>query len=145
MLKNYIFPLLLLALCLLTSALGQEVHTPSKDSAERKAVLNALRVPVERELKKKTIFEIQTLNVEGNWAFLDGIPKKGDGSAMDYRNTIYQQAIKEGIFGNGVVALLKKSGASWRVVKYVIGPTDVPYVTWWKDYKAPKTIFPHTE
>ena len=37
-------------LMIAAAAAAQAVYTPSKGSAERKAILNALRVPVEREL-----------------------------------------------------------------------------------------------
>jgi len=52
MLKKSLFSLLLV----LTSALfglAQGATTPAKGSSERTAILNALRVPVEKELKQK--------------------------------------------------------------------------------------------
>jgi len=30
-------------------------------------------------------------------------------------------------------------------VVYALGCTDVCYADWWRKYKAPKQIFPHTE
>lgn len=145
MLKNPILYLLLAFVLFVPVAFGQTAYEPERDSAERKAIMNALRVPVEKELKKKAIFAVSHLKVQGNWAFMTGTPQKADGSQMDYRGTIYQQEQENGAFDDGIVALLKKTGGKWRVVKYLIGATDVPYGYWWKDYKAPKAVFPYTE
>lgn len=125
---------------------AQKVYTPEKGSAERTAIFNALRVPVEKELKQKVSFNAETFNVQGNWAFLSGEPLKADGGGRpNYKNTPYQDAVDSGAFDNNYFALLKKSGGKWKVVTYAIGCTDVCYATWWKDHKAPKTVFPYTE
>jgi hypothetical protein len=145
MLKNSILLFLFAFILFVPATFGQAVYEPTRDSAERKAIMNALRVPVEKELKTKTIFAVSHLKVQGSWAFMTGTPQKADGSQMDYRGTIYEEAQRDGVFDDGIVALLKKTGGKWRVVKHQIGATDVPYVTWWKDYKAPKAIFPYTE
>jgi hypothetical protein len=107
--------------------------------------MDALRVPVEKELKKKTIFAVNNFKVQGNWAFLDGTPQKAGGGEMDYRGTKYQEAINHGMFDSNISALLKKTGGKWKVVVFRIGCTDVCYLPWAKDYKAPKAIFPLTE
>lgn len=127
------------------SAFGQKIYTPEKGSAERTVILDALRVPVEKELKQKIIFNIENFNVSGNWAFISGDPQGVDGNKPNYKKTPYQEAIEAGMFDNNFFALLKKTGGKWKVVTHAIGCTDVCYVTWWKDYKAPKAIFPYTE
>ncbi len=126
-------------------AFAQSAYTPAKDSAERKAILSALRTPVERDLKQKIVFNAENFKVQGNWAFLGGEPQNASGGKPNYKGTKYQAAIDAGAFDNNFFALLKKTGASWKVVTYAIGCTDVCYATWWKDYKAPKAIFPYTE
>ena len=116
-------------------------HTPEKGSVERKAIVDSLRGPVEKQLKKPVIFKIDHLKVQNNWAFLTGKPQNSDGSAIDYTNTVYQDAVDSGAFDDGIVALLHKVNGKWKVVQYVIGATDVPYVDWDKKYRAPKGIF----
>jgi hypothetical protein len=116
-------------------------YVPEKGSTERKAIVDALRVPVEKHLKQPVVFKIDHLKVQNNWAFLTGWPQKSDGSAIDYRLTVYQDAIDAGAFDDGIVALLRKVKNKWTVVQYVIGATDVPYVDWDKEYRAPKGIF----
>jgi hypothetical protein len=116
-------------------------HVPEKGSVERKAIVDALRVPVGKQLKQPVIFKIEHLKVQNNWAFLNGRPQNSDGSAIDYTNTVYQDAVDAGAFDDGIVALLRNVNGKWKVVQYVIGATDVPYVDWDKKYRAPKGIF----
>jgi hypothetical protein len=144
MLKKSLFSLLLVAV-FATVSLAQKVYTPAKGSAERTAILNALRVPVEKELKQKIQFSVENFKSNGTWAFLSGEPQNPNGGRPNYKRTKYQEAIDADMFDNNFFALLKKTGGKWKVVTYAIGCTDVCYATWWKDYKAPKAIFPYTE
>lgn len=136
---------LFIILIFASSAFAQKVYTPKKNSAERTAILNVLRVSVEKELKQKIAFNVENFKVQGSWAFLSGDPQNSKGGRPNYRNTAYQEAIDAGMFDNNFFALLRKKGGKWRVVTYAIGCTDVCYATWWRDYKAPKAIFPYTE
>jgi hypothetical protein len=137
--------LIFLALLLAASpSLAQSrPYTPDKGSAERKAITDALRVPVEKKLKQQVIFKIDHLKVQSGWAFLLGAPRRTDGSQIDYRDTPYADAYKAGMFGDDVMGLLHKVGGQWRVVQYVIGATDVAYFGWDRKYRAPSAIFPH--
>lgn len=135
----------ILSLIAVTAAAAQNVHTPDKDSAERKAILDALRVPVERDLKQKIVFVVEHINVSGNWAFVGGSPQSANGGEPNYRGTKYWEAKRAGMFDSNYFALLKRSGGAWRVITYAIGCTDVCYATWWRDHRAPKAIFPYTE
>ena len=126
-------------------SLAQKVYTPPKGSAERAAILNALRIPVEKELKQKIQFSVQQFKSNGIWAFVGGDPQSASGGKPNYKGTGYQEAIDADMFDNNFFALLKKTGGKWRVITRAIGCTDVCYATWWKDHKAPKGIFPYTE
>lgn len=114
---------------------------PKPGSPERKAIVDALRIPVKTELKKDVIFKINSLKVQGDWAFLAGVPLKPDGSEMDYRGTIHAEAIREGAFDGGIFALLQKRNGQWKTIRYIIGATDVPYVNWPQEFGAPAAIF----
>jgi len=144
MLKKYFLSLAVI-LVFVSVAFAQKVYTPEKGSAERTAVLSVLRVPVERDLKQKIQFSVEEFKSNGAWAFLSGAPQTLSGEKPNYKNTKYADAVEVGAFDNNFFALLKKTGGKWRVVTFAIGCTDVCYVTWWKDYKAPKAIFPYTE
>lgn len=125
----------------LTAAFAAEPHTPKTGSLERKAIADALRVPVKAELKKDVIFKVNRLKVLNGWAFLAGVPLKPDGSEMDYRGTIHMEAINEGAFDGGIFALLQQRDGQWVTVRYIIGATDVPYVDWPQEFGAPGVIF----
>ncbi len=125
-----------------TKGLTGDVYTPDKGSPERKAILDSLRVPVEKKLKQTLVFKVDHLKVQNGWAFLLATPQKPDGTAPDYHGTVYQQAVDAGAFDNGIVALLHNVDGKWKVINYVIGATDVPYVDWDKTYHAPRAIFP---
>ncbi len=141
-----IFPfVLVMAAALATTIAAQSVHTPDKGSPERKLILDALRTPVERDLKQKVVFVSENFNVYGNWAFIGGTPQNVNGGAPNYSRTQYADAEESGAFDNNFFALLKKTSGKWKVVTYAIGCTDVCYADWWRTYKAPKGVFPYTE
>jgi len=140
-------PTIVLAILFLfgCSAFAQSVYTPEKGTPERKEILDALRLPVERELKQKIVFTADTFNVLGNWTFIFGTMRSPEGGQPDFSRTKYAQAQRDGFFDNNFQALLKKSAGKWSVVKYQIGCTDVCYTEWWKQYRAPKAVFPYTD
>lgn len=144
MLKRSLFTIGFI-ITLLGAVSAQAVYTPEKGSPERKAILDALRIPVEKELKQKIVFAADHFNVSGNWAFLGGDLQSPTGGQPDYRHTPYQEAKAADMFDNNFFALLKKTGGKWKVVTYAIGCTDVCYADWWRRHKAPKAIFPYTE
>ena len=118
-----------------------DLHTPERGSDERKAIMDALRTPVEKKLRQQVIFKIDHLKVQDGWAFMLGKPQRLDGTPVDYSDTVYKSAVEAGAFDDSILALLHEVGGKWRVVQYVIGATDVPYVDWDKKYHAPKAIF----
>ncbi len=124
---------------------AQAAREPQKGSAERKAILDALRVPVEHDLKQKIVFTADHLKVTGTWAFISGSPQTPAGTRPNYTNTKYKDAVDSGAFDNNVFALLKRSGRKWRVVKYALGCTDVCFLDWPTIHRAPKSIFPFGE
>ena len=124
---------------------AQSVDHPNKGSAERSALLETLRPAVEKELKQKIVFVIHQINVQGAWSFVDGRLRTGEGKVPNWKSTPYAQAASYGAQSDGISALLKRTGKTWRIVTKAIGCTDVCYVDWWKRYRAPKAIFPYTE
>ena len=132
---------LLLAVFPSDAAAQGEVSTPRSGDRERRAILDALRVPVEKELGPKVVFKVDHLKVQGGWAFLRGVPQRPGGKAVDYKGTVYERAREDGVFDDWVCALLRKRGGKWQVIKYVIGATDVPYVGWDEEFGAPAAIF----
>ena len=115
--------------------------TPAKGSAERKGILDALRVPVQRELNTKVQFKIDSIKTQSGWAFIRGVPQQTSGAKIDYSKTKYAEQVRQGMFDDWIGALLRKKNGKWTVVTYVIGATDVAYEPWPKQYGAPRAIF----
>ena len=129
---------------LASSAAGvaqERAQTPGPGSPERKAVLDALRVPVEKRLKRKVVFKVDELKVLGGWAFVRGVPQQPGGRPMDYSGTPYQQQVRDGAFDDGFSALLRSRAGKWTVVTYNIGATDVVWSDWSEKHKAPPELF----
>jgi hypothetical protein len=119
-----------------------QFHAPKKGSPEYKAILDALRVPVEQELQQKVLFVVEGIKVQDGYAFMQGRPVQPDGAPIDYSRTVYQEAVQAGAFDDAIFALLRWTDGSWKVLAYDIGATDVSWAPWASDYGAPETIFP---
>ena len=132
-----------LAITFSAAATAQGVYTPDKGSQERKAILAALRIPVERSMKQPIVFVTENFKVQGNWAFVSGTPQNSSGGRPDLSITAWKGS--EDIFDDNFFGLLKKTAGKWKVVTHALGCTDVCYADWWQTYKAPKAIFPYTE
>jgi hypothetical protein len=140
-----ILPFALIGTLLVASLSAQSAYTPERGSPERKAILDALRIPVERDLKQKVVFVADNFKVQGSWAFVGGTPQNATGGEPNYSRTKYADAFESGAFDNNFFALLKKTAGKWKVTTYAIGCTDVCYSDWWRRYRAPKAVFPYTE
>lgn len=137
-----IFPLLTLTLGALIPAAdaASPIRTPAAGSPERKSIIDALRVPVQADLRQAVLFKVMELRVTDEWAFLNGEPLRSDGSKVDYRKTSYQELIDMGHFDHLISALLRKRQGKWQVVKYSIGHTDVTYDGWDREYGVPRSV-----
>ena len=102
-----IFILTLAAVVLATTLSAQTAYEPPKGSPERKAILDALRAPIERDLKQKIVFVADNFKVQGSWAFIGGTPQGANGESPNYRGTRYYDAFESGAFDNNFFALLR--------------------------------------
>lgn len=104
------------------------VHTPAKGSAERKAIMDAMRA---KGGDPDRVFIVRRLKISGNWAWLDCDPQSRDGS-----NHYEPES-----------ALLRNSGGKWKVVDQPCGEGDCDFdseVSRIRDEnpQAPDAIFP---
>ena len=130
---------------LMSAAVAAQTYEPEKGSPERKAILDALRIPVERDLKQPVVFNADRFTVLKNWAFVSGGPQTPKGGRPDYSNTKYRTAVDSGGFDNNFFGLLKRTAGKWKAVAVAIGCTDVCFMDWPQKYRAPKSIFPFGE
>jgi hypothetical protein len=129
----------------ITCLQAQAAYEPEKGSPERKAILDALRIPVERDLKQRVVFNTDNFKVSGNWAFVSGSPQTPDGGRPDYSRSKYRTAVDSGAFDDNFFALVKRTAGKWKTVAVEIGCTDVCFMDWPQKYRAPKAIFPFGE
>lgn len=118
------------------------LHTPKKGSAERKAILDALRPWVEKQLGQEVILLVDHLAVKDGFAFLTGRPLQPNGKRIDYLKTSYKEVVEQGFFDDNLSALFRQEGSGWKLITSSLGSTDVPWVSWPKEHNAPTEIFP---
>ncbi|MBF0545340.1 MAG: hypothetical protein HQM08_12950 [Candidatus Riflebacteria bacterium] len=115
---------------------------PKPESDERKQIISELEKEVMKDLGKKALLQVDHLMVCNEWAFLRGRPLEPNGNKMDYSKTKYCPEIKEGIFDDGICALMKKyKRKKWQVKIFKIGSIESPWTEWSEKFKAPKEIF----
>jgi hypothetical protein len=145
---KFVKPILLLSILIFTGISASRCpaqtafHIPAPGSQERSAIFDSLRKPVQTALKQPVLFKVDHLRVQDSWAFYTGKVLQPNGETLNYKNTPYQEAIQAGVFDDWICALLQKKGDTWKVLIWQIGATDVPYVTWPQEFKAPASIFP---
>ena len=121
-------------------AFAQSAHTPKPGSAERKAIMDALRAPAEKDLKQKVIFNVDILKVAGDWAYARVSPTKPNGDEIDFSRTKYREQVELGAFDPQGEALLRRDGDEWEVLEWEFGNTDVPSAAWPDKYRMPKSL-----
>ncbi len=102
------------------------VHTPKAGSKERSAIMNALRVPVQRSHggKRPTFTHVDNFRVGGGWAHLSAITVDSKGKPL---GPDPEQPYM------GLSALLKRVNGKWRVVTWSYHG-DVIQIEWARKY-----------
>jgi hypothetical protein len=139
--RTRLLAFVLLTLLGLGPVAAQAVVSPPKGSPLRTEVLNALRPTVQKETGGPVIFVVHTLNVMGEWAYVDAEPQRPNGDKVDWRKTKFREAYEADVFSGLILALLHKKAGAWSVIDYVVGPTDVYWYNWLSKYKLPKVLF----
>lgn len=126
----------------LGAAHAQDIVSPSEGSALRSDILNALRPAIEREIGGHVSFVVHTLRVMDRWAYVSADPVRPDGHPIDWRTTKFRRDVEADMFSGLVLALLRRGDAGqWAVADYALGPTDVAWVDWIDEHKAPAALF----
>ena len=103
---------------------------PAPGSAQRRAILDAIRPAVERQIGPDVEFVVREIRVIGGWAFVAADPQRRGGRPIDGR--LYFPHFDE-MGGLTVHAVLRYRGRRWTVVEQDIGATDV----WFCDMGPP--------
>ncbi|WP_434051261.1 MAG: hypothetical protein RDA78_18340 [Roseibium sp.] len=106
------------------SAAAQSVYEPSRGSAERRDILNAIRPMVEARVGPPVEFVVSWMRSGAGWAFVNVNPQRPGGGRIDpFLTTFASQA--EYMDGLSTYALLRYQYDRWNLVDFVVGPTDV--------------------
>lgn len=119
---------------------GQSAYSPPAGSAERKAIVDVLRVPCEKDLGRKVIFRVEHLRVAGDLAFARVVPIQPDGKEIDYSRTKYREQEAEGAFDAEAEALLGRQEGKWKLLEWRFGATDTEIDIWREKYRMPKAL-----
>ena len=110
-------------------------YTPKAGSSERKAIMDALRIPIQKEAKEKVVFYDVYLKVDTDWAYVWAMSRNSKGG--------YLKKYGSAGFDPGTYGLVRKNGKSWKVLYWGIASDASPLEEMRKMYpKAPKSIFP---
>lgn len=123
--------LAVLALVLVgAQALAQSHYEPARGSAERRALMDAIRPNAESVLGAPVEFVVGTLRVSGDVAFAMLRAQRPGGAAIDIRTTpVFAQGLydPEGGDPRDIEALFVRQGNRWVVADWGSASTDV----WW--------------
>ena len=120
----------------LTGAAAAAGHTPPPGSAERRAILDALRPSIEARLGPLVEFVIDRLEVSRGWAFVQAEPQRKGGRRIDWRR-YFAASEWEHMDGMTVTAILRYERGRWNLIDKAIGATDA----WYCDL-GPATVHP---
>lgn len=113
------------------AAWGQNWSEPPRGSAERRALMDAIRPEAERIFGSPVEFVVLSLRTSGEVAFAMVVAQRPGGGAIDIAAT---PGWRSGYFmpdadWTGGQALLTRTASGWVPYQIVFGATDV----WWSD------------
>ncbi|WP_043616142.1 hypothetical protein [Ensifer sp. ZNC0028] len=120
-------------------SLAQPFREPAKGSAERAAILDAIRPAVEAEMRGPVEFVVTTMRAGPNWAFMQVEPQRPGGGSIDLLQTGLRDEA-DMMDGLTVFALVSFQNGRWNLVDHVVGPTDVAYAGWPLRYGVPAAL-----
>jgi len=97
---------------LLPDACGKSpsVLTPAPASAERREILDAMRLKIRELHELDVVFVVKTMNVSRGWAWVHTLPQSGDGKER------YED----------FYALLRKKQGRWAIIEIPCTEPDTP-------------------
>jgi len=110
------------------------------------AVRDALRSKVASDLAQRVSLKTNTFRIADGYAFVTARALDRSGKPVDFYRTRYREAIDQGTFDGEdypIIALLQNQGGKWLVKAYSVGAMDVPWVGWWDEFGAPRSLFPY--
>jgi len=120
-------------------ARAAELSEPPAGSAERKAILDAIRPAVEAQLRTRVEFRIGLMLTDGDWAYVVAEPQHPDGGAIDPKSTAFADMI-ETMDGLTTYGLARFANGRWNHISDLIGPTDAAFLGWKQTFGVPGNV-----
>jgi len=117
------------------------VQDVATDTPERTILLDAAHAVIAPEIGRPIAFLIDGLRSYGPWAYLSAVPVEPDGQPLDWLQTNFADAWRGDMMSDTVMVFFHDDGSGWRVLDWVIGPTDVYWVGWMMDHDLPQGLF----
>lgn len=97
---------------------------PVRGSAQRRAILDALRPAVQAEIGPEIEFVVHDIRVVRGWAFVSATPQRPGGAPIDGARYFPYFSEMDGL---ATTAVLRLERGGWTLVDHAIGATDVWY------------------
>lgn len=111
------------------------------DLGQRRALLDAARGPVEDVLHQPVRFKVDRLKLSGNAAFLLATMEDANGRPVSFDRTPLEAAARQGFVSQTYAALLRRTDGGWTVAAKAIGPGDVAWEGWAREFGVPASLF----
>ena len=123
------------------SGRGAGLDAPARLAACAPRFLDALRPRIEADIGGRIVFVVSVIHVANDWAFVQAKPQRSGGAPIDWRATRFKQDFEQDLMSDLVLGLLRRTGGRWTLVTGVVGPTDVVWENWVKQYQLPRELF----
>ena len=109
-------------------------YTPKPGTRERKAILDALRKPVQKRVGRPVIFQVGSLKVKDGWALVQGNARKPNGGDLGDRF----------LWGELAALLRRKPNGTWVVLTWDFATDTSALENARRRYpNAPRALFPN--
>lgn len=125
-----------------TAAVPAPASTRGDSGLVAPSVESLLNLKLGAELDQLVRYVAHGVNVYEDWSYVVGRAVNPDGSSIDYSETPYADDWQEGLIDDLFLALIKQQSLTeYRLVKFSLGATDVPFVDWATELDLPMVLF----
>ncbi|HRE44814.1 MAG TPA: hypothetical protein PKY87_12710 [Terricaulis sp.] len=134
---------LALAACSQPASAPQNPPAPPSPEAATQSLVDALTPVLAADIGQPVALTPSQTRIMDEWGWLVAHPAQASGAAIDWSQTKYAENAEAGVLdGDGVTyALLRQEAGQWRVVEFIVGPTDVAWADWPARHGAPEALF----
>lgn len=118
---------------------GANAWTPHPPEPPGREVLQALTSTIALEIGVDVQLDPTLVTERDGWGWVICSARLPDGTLVNWSQTRVADRDMNRVRGNGgiVYALLRRENGVWRVIDYVVGPTDVVWTDWPTRYGVP--------